>query len=207
MKHLSKRFLMPIVLSLIILAVAALGEVGIKWLKYIGPLEHGEGALSFRWLTGHFTHLGWRHSWLNIAGLMSVGLVYGHLFSVKTWLIFIMICAFGISLGLYFYSPQIEYYVGLSGVLHGMLALAVSFAILHPLLSDSSSVGSLKWEEILVFIGLWTKVAYEQILGAVPITATIAGDVVIVDAHFYGACLGTVYSVFLLMKLRLKSSF
>ena len=201
----AKQALLPLGLTLVILAISVLGDYGRQTFRYLGPLtdEHG-GGLHYRWISGHLTHLGWRHSWLNLAGLISIWIIYGRLITFRTGLAFIVFCTLGISAGLYLFSPEIEHYVGFSGVLHGLLALCVTVS-----LTDLKSKGNLpwfrtvRWEEILVFIGLWGKVIYEQMLGAVPMTAAIAGDSVIVNAHLYGACLGTIFALLFIIKHRL----
>jgi len=176
----AKQALLPLGLTLVILAISVLGDYGRQTFRYLGPLtdEHG-GGLHYRW-------------------------IYGRLITFRTGLAFIVFCTLGISAGLYLFSPGIEHYVGFSGVLHGLLALCVTVS-----LTDLKSKGNLpwfrtvRWEEILVFTGLWGKVIYEQMLGAVPMTAAIAGDSVIVNAHLYGACLGTIFALLFIIKHRL----
>lgn len=204
MKHTVERFFIPLALALVILFISGFGDYGRETFRYLGPsISHQGGGVFYRWVSGHLTHLGWSHTWLNLSGLASIWLVYGRLISHKLWLAFIIICTLGISAGLYFLSPEIKYYVGFSGVLHGMLALCATYGMVKPNLNNRLSVlTSVRWEDALVFCGLWGKIAYEQSLGAIPMTAAIAGDTVIINAHLYGACLGTAFAFFLLVKRR-----
>ena len=198
------RFVMPLALAFLTIAISGLGDYGRQTFEYLGPSNlHHTGGLSYRWLSGHFTHLSWSHTWLNLAGLMSIWVVYGRVITHKSWLAFIILCAFGISAGLHFLSPEVERYVGFSGVLHGMLALCAAYGMMPNLKKRMWSRTSIKWEDAFVFFGLWCKVVYEQMLGAVPMTAAIAGDSVIVNAHLYGACLGTIFALLLIVKHRL----
>ncbi len=196
------RFVIPIALVSLALAISGLGDYGRQIFEYLGSSNlHQTGGLSYRWLSGHFTHLGLNHTWLNLAGLISIWVIYGRLITYRSWLIFIILCAFGISAGLHLFSPEVERYVGLSGVLHGMLALGGAYGMTiansnkHP-----RSLTSMRWEDMLVFLGLWIKVIYEQVVGAIPVSAAIAGDIVIINAHLYGAVLGTVFAVLLRAK-------
>ena len=52
-------------------------------------------------------------------------------------------------------------------------------------------------------IGVVCKLAYEQSVGAVPLTATSSGGPVVVNAHFYGAIIGTMCAMFYSLKDRL----
>ena len=195
MNHLNKQIFIPIVLSLIILVIASMDSLGRELFKYFGPLTGDQGGLSYRWITGHLTHLGWSHTWLNLTGLSLIWWAYGRQISNFIWLIFIVICPLGISWGLDALSSDVGYYVGLSGVLHGMLALAITSALLKFLFADPlSSRDGFCWEEVFLLFGLWGKIVYEQTLGAVPMTAALAGDTVVIDAHLFGAFVGTVFA-------------
>lgn len=200
MKSFLKMWQVPLGLSLIVLAIAAMGTWGRDSFQYLGPQLSGKGfANHYRWISGHFTHLGWSHMTLNVIGMLSVWWLYGRYLTRELWIIFILICAFGISLGLYFLSPHVDYYVGLSGVLHGMLSAGVTLALLENFKSKNrlKETASISWEELFVLLGLWGKIAYEQIAGSLPITTKIAGNTVIVETHLYGAIIGCVFTIIL----------
>jgi rhomboid family GlyGly-CTERM serine protease len=86
-----------------------------------------------------------------------------------------------IDLGLYFLDPRIDWYVGLSGVLHGLMAAGALLLLLR-----GETLGA------LLAIGLCGKLIYEQAFGALPFTARSTGGAVIVAAHLYGAAGGFV---------------
>jgi len=187
---------LPLVITFACIVIASIGEVGREALQYLGP-----GAVfdfhdvSYRWISGHFTHAGWGHVGLNVLGLLSIWMLYGRIIGAKTWFFFLLLCAVGISLGFSFLSPKIGYYVGLSGVLHGMLAMAATLSLLCQNGRSAQEVSKiLRWEEGLIIIGLWAKIMYEQTLGAVPLTESLSGDKVVVNAHLYGACFGTFFA-------------
>ena len=195
MSQSGKQLVIPIGLSLIILAIASMESSGRELFKYFGPSTSDQSGMSYRWITGHLTHLGWSHTCLNLSGLLCIWLVYGRHISNNMWLVFLVICALGISWGLHTLSSDVGYYVGLSGVLHGMLALAITSALLKFLFGDPlSSRDGFCWEEVFLLFGLWGKIVYEQTLGAVPMTAALAGDTVVIDAHLFGAFVGTVFA-------------
>ncbi|WP_404402707.1 rhombosortase [Idiomarina seosinensis] len=79
-------------------------------------------ALTQGWplLSAHFVHLNWPHALFNFAGLTLIVLIWRHLFTSR-WLInAVLISAVSTSL-LLLLLPQDIQFVGLSGVLHGLL--------------------------------------------------------------------------------------
>jgi rhomboid family GlyGly-CTERM serine protease len=102
-----------------------------------------------------------------------VGLFPRH-YSWRQWLLILLASAAAIDAGFVFYEPQLQWYVGLSGVLHGALA-----------------AGAIAWWRqesrplaLALTVVLAAKLAWEQWHGALP----FSGDMtVVVDAHLYGA--------------------
>lgn len=137
------------------------------------------GGEFWRLLTGHFVHLGWAHWVLNVLGLILVWSICGRTFSARGWCLVLLLVVVGIDAGLWFLDPGLEWYVGLSGLLHGMLLAG----ILAP-----SLVGS----RDLLLLGLLVaaKVVWEQLNGPLPGSEGLAGDAVVVNAHLYGALAG-----------------
>jgi rhomboid family GlyGly-CTERM serine protease len=134
----------------------------------------------WRLFSGHLTHLNGAHLLMNLVGLWLIWLLFFlHeragvlcLYRLPTLLI-------GTSLALLLLSPEVTWYRGLSGVLHGLLALA--------LLRQSQAQPFAGGLLLVLFV---VKIAWEQASGPAPGSeAWIAGRV-IVDAHLYGAILG-----------------
>lgn len=148
----------------------------------------------WRIVTGHFTHLGWRHLILNLIGLIAIWQIYNKIFSLWLWSVLFLFCAIGVSILFFILSSDIENYVGLSGVLHGVIA-AVALYLLLENLSDSFKV--INYEAVILFLGLVFKLIYEKIWGGVPLTEAISTGHVLVEAHIFGAVLGGVFSLFI----------
>ncbi|MGV6857771.1 MAG: rhombosortase [bacterium] len=140
------------------------------------PLENGQW---WRLLTGNLIHLGWSHALLNAAGLLMVWSFFGKDYSVPEWLALFLISALGVTLGLYTMNPHVIWYVGLSGLLHGLFIAGAIRVI-----KDEPVFASLM---LLSFAG---KLTYEQFIGPLPGTSDMAGGPVLVDAHLYGAITG-----------------
>lgn len=183
-----KNWLFPFFIFLVALGIELLGNFGRTNFSYQNNFV--QNSEYWRLVTGHLTHLGWPHFLLNMAGLILVWSLYGNAFRYRIWLVVFLWCSFSISLGFYLFDSGLQSYVGLSGVLHGLIAAALLSSFIQ---SFQKSV-TIPWEDALVFVGLWCKVIYEQMAGPVPLTESVSGANVVVNAHLYGAISGTIYA-------------
>src|SRR3954469_10156520 len=76
----------------------------------------------WRLLTAHFVHLDAQHVLLNGLGLVLMWALFARDYSPLRWLALYLFSALTISAGLWFLSPEISWYVGASGALHGVMA-------------------------------------------------------------------------------------
>ena len=181
----------PLLLLLLSLAVALLGDELAELLRY-----QRNGILSGEWwrlFSGHIVHLGWSHLWLNLAGLALVWALVGQAFSVRNWWWLIGFCLLGISYGLLWWLPGLTWYVGLSGVLHGIL-LAGSLQL--TLQGER--------EAALMVVIVFAKVAWELWQGPLPGSREAAGGEVVVHAHALGSLCGLIYVVLLKLIQRVR---
>ena len=135
----------------------------------------------WRLLTGHLVHLGWSHTGLNIIGLALIWILVGQRFDHRQWSAIIIALMLGISLGLLIFNPTLAWYVGFSGVLHGIL---VAGAVADIRSGDKTAY--------VLLLLIAAKLAWEQVAGALPGSEAAAGGNVIVDAHIYGGLLGLI---------------
>jgi rhomboid family GlyGly-CTERM serine protease len=172
-------WLVPGTLLIIAALLAATGDAGREWLRFErGPIADGE---LWRLVTGHFVHLGVTHFLLNGAGLVLVWILVGQGFPRLGWLVLIAGSIAAIDIGLWVFNPELEWYVGLSGLLHGMLAAGIV---------ASYRVRSV--EAFVLGLVIAAKLAYEQLLGPLPGSEGTSGGTVIVDAHLYGVIGGVI---------------
>jgi rhomboid family GlyGly-CTERM serine protease len=142
----------------------------------------------WRLLTGHLVHGGLRHMALNLAGsAVMVGLFF-RTYSRAHWMLIVLASCIAIDAGFLWRERALESYVGLSGVLHGVLA-----------------AGTIAWwrtERRAMAIALTAitvgKLAWEQWQG--PVTLAGEGMTVIVNAHLYGAIGGGAVGAILLIR-------
>jgi rhomboid family GlyGly-CTERM serine protease len=147
------------------------------WFAY--RREAVEAGQWWRLLGGNLVHLGPGHLLLNLAGLWLgyVLLPMLHQGALRYWSFAFGLL--GVGIGLWWASPEIAWYVGLSGVLH---ALFIAGAL--------AEIAAGNREGYAVLAIVLAKLIYEQILGPLPGSEASSGGAVIVDAHLYGAAAG-----------------
>nr|WP_232362620.1 rhombosortase [Salinimonas chungwhensis] len=138
-----------------------------------------QGWETWRVITGNFVHTNGYHLLLNLAGLALLWLLYAEHFSVTVFLKVFIWCSLGTTLGIYWFSPQLIWYAGLSGALHGVFVWGASKDIIRGILSG--------W---LLLAGVIGKIIYEQLYGSSTGVAELIDASVAVDAHLYGALSG-----------------
>lgn len=141
---------------------------------------------AWRLVTGNLVHASGRHLLLNLAGLCLVALLFPDEYSRREWSLIAIASALAIALGLWWASPDVTWYVGLSGVLHGVLAAGAIGWWRSRMRGMATLLGAI----------LIAKLVGEQFFGAL----SWSGDLnVIVDAHLYGACGGAMAGAALLV--------
>lgn len=162
----------------------------VEWLRF----EHRAilGGEIWRLLTAHLVHLGWAHYAMNMAALALIAGLVPVLSSARRLLAMLTVSALAVSLGLLVFSPDVDWYVGLSGVLHGLFAAGAVTML----------IGERRAEGGLLLALLIAKLLWEQTAGPMPGSAATAGGRVIVDAHLYGAIGGLLMAAVLHAKCR-----
>ena len=162
--------LLPIVLSCL---MQASNQAGL-W-RY-DRIEILQGQWWRLW-SGHLIHLNWAHLWLNLGAWMLLWLYARNTVSLRLWAAGFALCATTASLCMLWWHPQISWYVGLSGVLHG---LAVIIAVRLWLVRHDHTA-------VLLLLGLSLKLVWEQLSGALPSSTDLIAGRVVTEAHLYGA--------------------
>ncbi|MCK4585805.1 MAG: rhombosortase [Gammaproteobacteria bacterium] len=166
----------PVTVTLLVVFLALGGDVMSQLLRYDSSFEI-ENEI-WRLLTAHFIHLDWTHLSLNLTGLWVIWWLIGHSLKEYQWILVILILSIAITLGLKVWSPTIFWYVGLSGLLYGMLVVGA--------IADIRVGFSLN---LFLLILVVTKITLEQ-FGSTLSLIEAGGSVVVIDAHLYGAMTG-----------------
>jgi len=177
------------ILGGICLFTALAGDAGRQWLRWDrSAIADGE---IWRLVTGHLVHMNWSHFWLNAIGLMLVWLLVGERFSSRSWLGIIAVIIAGTDLGFWFLDSQLQWYVGMSGLLHGLLMAGLVMGL-----------RSAPRESLLIVAFVVAKLIFEQISGSLPGSEMASGGPVIVNAHLYGSVSATIAAVVYWIRVR-----
>lgn len=164
-------------LSLVVLAIALGGDSVAVWLRYDRQaVSDGE---FWRLFSGHLVHASGPHAALNLAGLGLLSLLFAPALPAVRWAVVFVSLALATGSALYFLEPALAWYVGLSGVLHGMYIVGVA--------GDCARVTS---HTCLLWAVMGVKLTLEQ-LGWLHAGGT-PDDRIVVNAHLYGALAGLV---------------
>ena len=147
----------------------------------------------WRAFTGHFFHTNGIHLLLNLAALLLLWALHGHFYHVKSYSLLFITSALICSAGMFYFSPEIRQYVGLSGILHGIFVFGAIMDMLH---KDKTGY--------LLFVGVWLKIAHEQFYGASEQVSTLIDANVAIDAHLWGAVGGLLFSCCYVMMVKKK---
>ncbi|HEY5624585.1 MAG TPA: rhombosortase, partial [Gammaproteobacteria bacterium] len=135
----------------------------------------------WRLVTAHLVHLSWGHVWLNLVALVLMAILFDGFMSAHDWIVATVLSALAIDAGLFFFEPDVGWYVGLSGSLHGIMVVG-AVAMLR---------AGFKVAAVLL-VGVVCKLVWEQTAGPIPFSEATSGGAVLVDAHLYGAIGGVV---------------
>jgi rhomboid family GlyGly-CTERM serine protease len=139
-------------------------------------IEAGEW---WRLLTAHFVHLGFEHAALNALGLVLMWALFARDLRPAGWVAVVATSLSAIDIGLYLRDSTVEWYVGSSGVLHGIMAAGT---LVHLRRRDLDG-----W---ILAAFMVVKLSYEQWTGALPFTDAPVS--VVVSSHLYGAIGGLI---------------
>jgi len=143
-----------------------------------------EGQI-WRLITGHIFHTNGIHLVLNISALWLLWSLHGHYYSIRNFSALLLVSALICSGGLYYFSPSLIQYVGLSGILHGVFIWGAVQDILN-----KEKTG------YLLLMGVCLKIAHEQVYGASDEISALIEASVAIDAHLWGAIGGVAFSIF-----------
>ena len=175
-------FIVPLIVGIISIIAYLFDALISDFLVYqLDAINNGQ---LWRLLTGHLFHTNGYHLLLNLCALILLWALHGQFYSKINYFLLFILSAVTCSAGLYFFSPDLHQYVGLSGVLHGIFIFGA--------LSD------IKYKDktgYLLFAGAWLKILHEQIYGASSDVVNLIEANVAVDAHLWGAVGGLLFFI------------
>jgi rhomboid family GlyGly-CTERM serine protease len=168
-------------LCVVLLLPALAGAGATRLLRY----DRAELAAGQWWrlISAHFVHLDMHHALLNCLGLALMWALFARDYNPRQWLAIVLAAMVAIDAGLWLCDSTVSWYVGSSGVLHGVMAAGV---LAHVRRGERDG-----WALLALLLA---KLAYEHWLGALPFAGS---DPVVVSAHLYGAAGGALPAAFL----------
>ncbi|MBV2128487.1 rhombosortase [Arsukibacterium indicum] len=143
----------------------------------------------WRLFSGHLLHSNLYHLLLNGGGLLIIMLLHAGYQRQMSLLWQLLVSSLLISLLLYWLNPEVQRYVGLSGVLHGLLFFG---ALLD--------IKTRKTGGVLLTAGILAKIAYEQYQGPDAELGQLISATVAIEAHLYGVISGALLFALFLLK-------
>lgn len=145
------------------------------------------GGQYWRILTGHWVHYGPYHLAMNLGAFMLCAWILFPAFPLHHYAALLTACLLGVGLGVVWFSPGLDYYAGLSGVLHGLLAAGLVLTF-----SQTPRLNALALAVLAFKIGREQWPGYDTAHALLPVP-------VAVDAHLYGVVTGLVWGLAVLV--------
>lgn len=168
------------VLAALLAAAFLLPAVALEWSR--AGLAGGE---YWRLATGHWVHLSVNHLLLNLGGLLVTALLFARHPPLIWWWWFLMLSPVVISAGL-LAVPELAWYRGFSGCLHGLLV----FTALFNIRSDRRC-------SVIVLGVVAVKLAVEAVVYPGAAENGLIGGQVITQSHWLGALTGVAAGILL----------
>ena len=169
-----------------LVALTLAGPGALAWLRYERAAVLGGQV--WRLVSAHLVHADTAHLAWNLAGAALVWWLFAGEFTRRGWCLVMLASTAAIDLGFILLEPQIEWYVGFSGVLHGCMAAG----LVAWLRTERDALTA------LVAALFAAKLAWEHAYGPLPFTAGSLSIPVVHEAHTYGAIGGALAATWLL---------
>jgi rhomboid family GlyGly-CTERM serine protease len=135
----------------------------------------------WRLISGNFNHTNIYHLLLNLSALAVMAGLHYRYYSDGAYVSLILCLSIGVGIGILWLSPSTHLYVGLSGVLHGIIIVGAILDITKRYYSG-----------YLLIIGTIIKVIHEQLFDSPIAMSQLIDAKVLTEAHLYGLVSGFV---------------
>ncbi len=185
------------------LAVSFLALVATGWPEGLGQLRYDRSGMAngelWRVVSAHLVHLNPYHLLINLFGLALICELQWGAMPLRHGFGLLGFSGVAVDMALWCLQPDLQWYAGLSGVLHGLWAGCALFGLTPARCSHACPIPA--WKSILRsrslfllgLILLTTKLVLEYHYGPSADTERLIGASVVTAAHRYGALAGIVY--------------
>lgn len=151
-------------------------------------LEYSRSALAqgqlWRLVSNALVHTNLVHMLMNLAALLLIWMMFRHLVSQQRCVLVVAVCSVMVACALWLFYPQVSWYVGMSGALHGLFCYCL---IKEGVFARKSN--------LLLLLGVIAKVGWEQWHGGSAQLEIWIGARVLVSSHLVGALSGTLLAL------------
>ncbi|QUM76897.1 rhombosortase [Moritella sp. 24] len=171
------RWLSWLTLGLLCLIVYAFSANNITVLDYNRELIiNGQ---FWRLISGNLNHTNIYHLLLNISALAVIAGLHYRYYSARAYVSLIVTLSVGVGVGIFILSPSTHLYVGLSGILHGIIIVGAIIDVTKGYYTGYA-----------LFIGTIIKVIHEQLFNSPIEMSQLIEAKVLTEAHLYGLVTG-----------------
>ena len=180
-------------LGLLCLIIYAISAENITVLDYNREsIINGE---YWRLISGNFNHTNIYHLILNLAALAVIGGLHYRYYNSAAYTGLILLLSIGVGVGILWLSPSTHLYVGLSGILHGIIIVGAVIDVTKKYYSG-----------YVLMIGTVLKVINEQLFNSPVEISQLIEAKVLTEAHLYGLVTGLIIAPLYVYLNRKKSA-
>ena len=166
-------------LGLLCLIIYAISAENITVLDYNREsIINGE---YWRLISGNFNHTNIYHLLLNLGALAVIGGLHYRYYNSAAYTSLILLLSIGVGVGILWLSPSTHLYVGLSGILHGIIIVGAVIDVTKKYYSG-----------YILMIGTVIKVINEQLFNSPVEISQLIEAKVLTEAHLYGLVTGLI---------------
>jgi rhomboid family GlyGly-CTERM serine protease len=140
--------------------------------------------------TGNLIHSNYYHLGLNLSGFWLFVFIFKELMNATQLMLSFVILISGGGLGLYFLTPELDWYAGLSGALYGLFIVGAFYALL-----DKDFMTGLS-----IIIVIPVKIIWDHLHNTGQTNAHLIGVPVSTESHIYGISTAFLIGIFLLFE-------
>lgn len=146
-----------------------------------------QGELWRVW-SGNLVHSNYYHLALNLTGFWLFIFIFKDFINSTQFFIILVLLISGVGWGLYYFSPALVWYAGLSGALYGLFIVGACYALIQKDFITSLSI----------FIVLPSKIIWDHLHQTGQTNADLIGVPVSTASHLYGIGTAFIISIILL---------
>ena len=179
----SRLILSSIVLSILLILMQFI-QSDVLFLR-----DHIQQGELWRLWSANLVHSNYYHLGLNLVGFWLFIFIFKDLINTRQLFVALLVLITGVGCGLYYFSPALQWYAGLSGALYGLFIVGSFYALLH----KDYLTG------IPILIVIPAKIFWDYVYHGGQSNADLIGVPVSIDSHIYGITTAFIFGLIVLI--------